>query len=507
MVADTCICDEGYIAVNNADTLTRRVIGADYCVLAFFSTLLVHEVQNEQSLISIIINNETLQNITIQQFSEGSNNPEDVGLILNENIIVTESPVAGESTTVTFIGLNPGRRYLTTITLEGETVNFPLVPSCSCSSLTNNDQTGRPMNLRLTQDRGHVILEFTDNSKCESGFSFTRFLGYAEFIDDSKHATSFAPDFLFQAPTQCNSIITPETEASDDLTISRLLVGQVYSYCVRAIKEGNYMDLTPNAQELRALSSSSAICETHRIAWESSISGFISSTPDAGSLAIKNVLVHWQLLSEEGKPLSCSGCIGSTKTDDGGLFNIDFNIQNEADLFQTNDADIPVNLYFSKTTTSNGTAFSHLFLCNQGQDICDDVAGHTVYLKHLHFDSPVHIYDDTNLPFSGKLLIHGTNCPIMNARVCPLHKASSAQNLEVLVGDVCVETNSYGEYTAPVVIGSVIYGVRIEYEEHIFERTFENKWNYEAGVTITEGGFYGKNDFYDMSKARLIIHG
>ena len=82
-----------------------------------------------------------------------------------------------------------------------------------------------------------------------------RFLGYAEFIDDSKHATSFAPDFLFQAPKQCNSIITPETEASDDLTISRLLVGQVYSYCVRAIKEANYMDLTPNEQVLRALSS------------------------------------------------------------------------------------------------------------------------------------------------------------------------------------------------------------------------------------------------------------
>lgn len=496
--------------------------GDDYCVLAFFSNLIVHKVENEKSLVTVVIRNEgddfpasgvddyeakLLTKISVKQFSEGSNNPEDIELILDENFMVTEGTEDTESyVNVTFVGLNPGKKYLTSFAIDAH-VRFPIVPSCSCSSLTNEDQTGRPNTLQISQTKGHVLFAFTDHSKCEAGFSFSRFLGYAEFVDDSKHATSFTSDFYFQAPQQCNSVITPETEASDDLTISRLPVGQVYSYCVRAIKEGNYMDLTPNAQELRALTSSSAICESHRIAWESSISGLVTTDPNAGSLAIKDVHVHWQVLTEEGKVLHCPDCYGDTITDKGGVFNIDLNIQNEAELFGKNEEDIAVKLYFSKTTTSNGTDISHRFLCNEGEDICDENVGYTIYLKHLVFDTPVHVYDDTSVPFSGKLLIHGTECPISSARVCPLHKSVSAENLEELIGNTCVETDSYGEYAAPVVIGSVIYGVRIEYEEHKFERMFENKWNYDRGVHIMEGGFYAKNDFYDMSKARLYIQG
>lgn len=527
-IGEDCYCDEGYLTVNSEDELTRRVKGDDYCVLAFFSNLIVHKVENEKSLVTIVIRNhgdefpmvddyndstyaeyepDLLTKISIQQFSEGSNNPEDIELILDENFIVTEGTDESDPyVNVTFVGLNPGRKYLTSFVIE-EHVRFPIVPSCSCSSLTNEDQTGRPTTLAITQNKGNVFFEFTDHSKCEGGFSFSRFLGYAEFVDDSKHATSFTSDFSFQAPQQCNSVITPETEASDDLTISRLPVGQVYSYCVRAIKEGNYMDLTPNAQELRALTSSSAICQTHRVAWESSIAGLVTTDPNAGSLAIKDVHVSWQVVTEGGKALHCSDCFGTTMSDKGGVFNIDLNIQNETELYDKNDDDIAVNLYFSKTTTSNGTDIEHRFLCNEGQDICDPDAGYTVYLKHLVFNNPVHVYDDTSVPLSGTLSIHSTNCPISKARVCPLHKSVSAENLEELTGNLCVESDSYGDYAAPVVIGSVIFGIRIEYEEHEFERTFENKWDYDKGVHIVEDGYFAKNDFYDMSKARLIVQG
>lgn len=444
-----------------------------------------------------------LAKISLSQFSEDSNKPEELDLVLDENFEFFQST---ENTTVTFVGLRPGRRYITSLSLDKH-VRFPIVPSCSCESLTNEDQTGRPKGLRITQERGHVLFNFIDNSKCESGFSFSRFEGFAEFVDDSKHATSFTNDFSYQAPQQCDSVISPEFEASDDLKRSRLPVGATYSYCVRAVREGNYMDLTVNKKEVRSLASSAAICESHQIAWESSISGLISTEPNAGTIPIPNVHVRWELLSEEGQKLQCKNCFGETKTDEGGIFEINLNIQNEPLLYGANDADIPIRIYFSKTTISNGTEIHHRFLCNEGQDICDNEKGHTTYIKHLHFDTPMHIYDDTSVPFTGKLTIHGTQCPLFEAKACPLHKSVSAENQEELVGNLCVDTDSNGFFSAPVVIGSVIYGVRFEYYEHDFEKTFENKWNYDKGVKIEENGFYAKNDFYDVTKARLIVQG
>lgn len=445
------------------------------------------------------------EKIHLLQFSEGSNNPEAIILERNENIKVYEDP-SGTNTTVTFIGLNPGRRYLVNFAID-QFVTFPIVPSCSCQAITGQDQTGRPKDLIITQERGHVLFDFTDNSKCESGFSFSRFEGYAEFVDDSRRATSFTSDFLYQAPKQCTSRITPETQASDDLTLSRLTVGKVYSYCVRSVREGNYMDIAVNAQEMRALASSSATCNIHRINWESSMSGIVTTDPDAGSIAIRDVEVGWQLLSVEGKNLQCSGCSGSTKTNEGGAFEIYIVIEDEPSLYGKNDEDIPIKLFFSKVTKSNENDVRHRFLCNDGQDVCNEETGYVTYLKHLHFDTPFHAYDDTSVPFTGKLLVHGTQCPIVDASVCPQHHSVAARNNEQNVGNLCVKSDSNGDFIAPVVIGSVIYGVQINYEEHDFERTFDNKWNYDAGVHITESGFYASNDFYDMTKARLYVQG
>lgn len=507
----------------------------DYCVLAFFSSLVKNKISiDEKSEIELIIKNkgvdlsgkppipanptenqkqelkkytdEVSDVITISQFSESSNNPELIEYVYGENLRVDTVSENNESyTVVTFIGLNPGRKYLVTANTDGF-LTFPIVPSCSCEAITGRDHTGRPKNLKFTQDRGHVKFSFVDNSKCETGFSFSRFEGYAEFVDDSVGATSFTNDFSYQAPKECTATITPETQASDDLTLSRLTVGKVYTYCVRAIKEGNYMDLTINSKETRALASSSATCNTYRINWESSLSGIVTTDPDAGSIPIEKVIVRWQLLSEDRKELNCSNCSGVAETNKGGAFEIYIKIADEPLLYEKNDLNIPIKLFFSKVTSSNLVDVEHRFLCNEGQDVCDNEAGFVTYLKHLHFDTPFHVYD-TSVPFTGKLLIHGTQCPVVGADVCPQHKSVAAENNEEEIGALCVKTDSNGNYVAPVVIGSIIYGVRISYESHDFVKTFDNKWNYGAGVSITEGGFYANNDFYDMTKARLFVQG
>ncbi|GFH52940.1 hypothetical protein CTEN210_09416 [Chaetoceros tenuissimus] len=522
-----CICDYGFLAVNKEQTLTRLASVGDYCTLAFFSSNVVQTLEGEKNFIQILIKNsdrvfsksginfeeyDWSQNIEMSQFSEDSNNPENIAHVYNENLKVIDSTApSSDETIITLENLNPGKKYLAVIknfvsnTLNHEIVSFPIIPSCSCQSITNEDQTGRPTHLEITQKKGHITFKFTDNSKCENGFSFTRFKGYAEFVDDSSAATTFTNDFIFQAPTQCNSTITPELEASDDLTLSRLPIGNIYSYCVRAVKEGNYMDISGKAEEMRSVSSSSSICQSHQIAWESSITGLVSTEPNAGTLPIEKVKVSWQVISSTGRPLSCGNCSGKTTTDQGGVFQIEINIQNESFLYGKEEDDIPVKLFFSKTTKSDNNEIQHRFLCNEGQDDCDNAEGHIMYLRHLHFDTPVHIYDDTSVPFTGKLEVYGTECPIVGAKACPLHKRISAENQDALTGSLCVETKSDGSFEAPIVIGSVIYGVRFEYEEHDFQKTLDNPWNYESGVQIAEGGFYSKNNFYDVTRTRLVV--
>lgn len=51
--------------------------------------------------------------------------------------------------------------------------------------------------------------------------------------------------FILNSDTDHNSslpAIVPETQASDDLELSNLIVGKEYAYCVRAINNKHYMD-------------------------------------------------------------------------------------------------------------------------------------------------------------------------------------------------------------------------------------------------------------------------
>ena len=480
---------------------------SEFCVLAYHSTLVENTPVNDIILTSITIGSNQVEN-GIEVHHTGVNLDNPVKLELEDKLAVVDKIIRIE-------GLHPGNRYLFMIDLhttvggvsEYETVSFPIVPSCSCDPHINPDKTGRPKDLRINQDKGHVMFTFTDNSRCGTAFSFTRISGFPEFVDGSAAATSFTSDYYFSSPVQCslnNAEIDAGTAASDDLQISRLSVGSTYSYCVRAVNQGQYMDLTVSDLEGRVTSSSAALCSSHSISWEASIDGMITTEPNAGSLPIKGVTVSWELLSPDDNQVLD---LGTTITDEGGAFNINLKITHLA-LKDKNLADIPVQIKFSKITSSRNGDIQHIFLCNGGQDVCKE-DGDVVYVKHLHFDIPLHIYDDTSLPFTGYLTVYNTQygasegCTIADAQVCLQHYTAGG----ILENLVCVQSQNDGLYEAPAIIGSVVNNVMINFSSHDFEKTFKNKWNYSAGVVISDGGFYSGNDFMDVTRAKMYVQG
>lgn len=72
---------------------------------------------------------------------------------------------------------------------------------------------------------------------------------------------------------------------------------------------------------------------------------------------------------------------------------------------------------------------------------------------------------------------------------------------------VCVESDRNGEYVAPVVIGSLVQGVKVSYNQHDFEKDSNNDFNYDKGIRIEADKLYIGHDFADVTKARLFIEG
>eukprot|EP00957_Ditylum_brightwellii_P060127 4565877-Ditylum_brightwellii.AAC.1 len=137
------------------------------------------------------------------------------------------------------------------------------------------------------------------------------------------------------------------------------------------------------------LKSSINSCASHKINWEASINGKITTESNAGSLPIEDVSAMYQLLNKSLVPIDCSGCSGITKTTKGGSFDITFNIDHK-DLYEDNEGEYPVNIYFNKTTPSVPKTIEHKFSCNQGKDDCSGEIGTLVYLSHLKFKEPLH---------------------------------------------------------------------------------------------------------------------
>ena len=124
-------------------------------------------------------------------------------------------------------------------------------------------------------------------------------------------------------------------------------------------------------------------------------------------------------------------------------------------------------------------------------------------MKHLHFKTPLHVYDDTSVPFSGRIIVYNTGCPIRKANVCIQH----LNTLHILEDLICRESDVNGYYEAPVIIGSTVHNIIIHSYNHKFDRTSENKIDYSQGLQISAGGFYTQNDFMDMDKTKLSVEG
>lgn len=329
-----------------------------------------------------------------------------------------------------------------------------------------------------------------------------------EFLSDfAEDAASFTSDFFFSGSEECGMTIDPNEQATDDLSLSNLEVGKTFSYCVRAVKQGHYMDEPySNSKERRLLTSSQAACEAHTIHWEASVHGKVTTEPNAGSIPIEHVLVSWQLMSKDGfTALDCAGCSGSTLTNDGGSFNMIFNV-NDPSL--DNDSDFPVKVTFSKSSPALPEDIKHKFVCNNGMDPCP-LDGYTTYLSHLEFKTPLEVFDDTVVPVNGKVFIADTSfgasdgCAIDGAEICLLHNMTS----DIQQTLVCVDTKPDGSYVAPVVIGASVYAAVVKYNGHEFHMSDKNPLTKNEFVRITAEDQFINFDYKDISKAVVTIEG
>jgi len=381
-----------------------------------------------------------------------------------------------------------------------ELENYIGLTTCSCNT-SNADSTGRPIKFEARQENGEITFDFHDNSKCEEYFSFDR------RKEGSDEKVSFTNDFHYIGSSQCsNDRISPGLEASDSLKFSKLQVGGIYEYSVRASAR-NYNLLTQT-------SDSTTI--QHKVSWEASIYGKVTTEPNAGSLPIKGVEISYQLgvptqasdpltpaPNLNFQPISCDGCSGTTHTNVGGAFDIVFNLDH-TDLYDSNENMFPVHITFSKISGGE----SHQFLCNDGEDDCSGGLGTVVYLKHLQFNDKLYVHDNTGVPFSGKVFIQDTvyrgseGCPIANARIELIQKKKvmTETQEETLVSGF---TKPDGSFTLPVILGSTVDYVKVDYHGHAFLPSPNS--NFIAGQKIKESGFYGNNDFIDTSKAHLFV--
>ena len=69
---------------------------------------------------------------------------------------------------------------------------------------------------------------------------------------------------------ECNAVITPGKEYSDDLKKSNLVVGTKYKYCVSAVATECMAQLPDSAGNLRPFIKASVVtCTDHMVQWVS----------------------------------------------------------------------------------------------------------------------------------------------------------------------------------------------------------------------------------------------
>ncbi len=503
-----CQCVEGYLSETGEQILEDDQV----CIPALNSTYITvtsSKITYRSEVVTV------MNNRTVTQKAS----PNDILIDMTEKFSMTQTIKANGNVeyTYTFFGLDPGHRYNIEFTYdsngEEKDMKFPAVTSCSACS--NTDKTGSPTNFEAFQDNGHVMFTFEDCSLCEEAYSFTR----TSYEDGNYKPVSFTSDYFFIPKQASGSIITPFTRASDDLLKSKLIVGKYYEYCVRAVHPVLYMDHPFDIENAgRTLLSSNDTCADHRIRWEASIHGKVTTEPTAGTLPVEGVNVTYELLNdnllsgdEKYTPMECDGCSGSLETTEGGSFNIAFNVDHEV-LYEKNTHEIPVKVTFTKSTIGDNNAMiEHRFLCNEGEDDCSGDIGTIVYLSHLQFREPLHVYDDTSVPFSGKISIADTpydgapeGCAISGVEVCLIHERNVGGGvMKINETLVCGDTDTDGKYSVPVIIGSRVDYVDLSYNNHTFELSQPS--NFVPGTVIEAERDYDDMNFVDTQKARLMV--
>lgn len=153
--------------------------------------------------------------------------------------------VLANNPTKTLTNLLPGRRYQVSFRAyksdgtEVYTDKKPMIKSavthCGCSAndystdvantiLSSNVFTGTPKTLTVQQENGFVSFSFVADSRCEESYAFSR---------DNE---AFTSNFAYLPAKRCNGDkVVKGRQAADDLSLSKLVVGQTYRYCTRAV--------------------------------------------------------------------------------------------------------------------------------------------------------------------------------------------------------------------------------------------------------------------------------
>ncbi|GFH44486.1 hypothetical protein CTEN210_00960 [Chaetoceros tenuissimus] len=506
-------CGDNFIAADNEGMRPTKNLNTDtdFCVSSNLKSLVSHKERDETTYVEFATRGYSLDSLELYEAP-------DLTVKVEGKTTIDEEKVSFDVATKDYAGKKFHVVQTNDTNDAGNPFQFQFITKCSGEVYEDtNDLTGAPRNFVSYQEKGHVRFRFMDNSLCEDGFAFTRFDNPSEkeflnkeFFDEG---VTFSPIFYFSGKDDSGEDITPETEASDDLTLSTLTVGEEYGYCIRAVHRERYMDTMglDRSDDVIDTKSSSSTCHVHRIRWESSISGKVTTEPNAGTLPIKHVRIDYELMTEMQEPIDCDGCSGTVYTDPGGSFNIDFNLDHPL-LKGKGSESMPVRLKYSKVTKFGENTIKHIFLCNNGLEFCKE-EGNLVYLKHLHFEEPIHLYDDTSVPFRGKIFYHNTRfpgtegCPIVDAEVCLVHHTTAnADSSSLTKYDlVCVKSNTLGEYNAPIIMGSEVHEVDVRYHGHKFGKSLHNRWNYTEGIIIGDSEVYSGHDFMDISKATLRV--
>ena len=479
--------------------------------------------------------------------------------------------------TFSFDDLTPGARYKVELTLDDTDVTKTsdyVITKCFCEVLEGErgspDESGRPENAVATQEEGFIMFTFVDNSRCEDAYSFSR-------IDPEATPPEpevFASDYYYFSAQECaREPYSPGFQAADDLRLSKLTVGKVYDYQIRA-----------SARQPWRRSDVTTV--SHTVKWQASIDGQVTLTPDAGGLPVQDVTVDYRLEDHSGTILSvCDNPTYDgwcrTTTSPSGKFRIDISLVDDS---LNNDDDFPVRLRYGKQTGS----IKHRFLCGEGTRDCsadlaaldddnasdsvqnspqgDDPVGDlmdammdammspdsdlelspenialfssfnatsplppimplrreykrssvlynssVVYVRHLEFNTPVHVIDDTTVSFRGRISVNGTSlpfeedlgCAIPLAEVCLIDHAT--RNKIQVQEPICVMTDGNGEYALPAVIGTTI-SPQVNYHFHDFEAVNpEHTILFSQGIRIEPDGDYGGFDLADTTTTSLAV--